>query len=136
MHVGPNGTSGALKLANNQLVALMSAAWGESIASAQAGGVDPAVALEMFAGTFARIATTKWRTILERDFTPKFTLDALYKDIGQALRSAQTAALALPLLEAVEPVYARAVAGGAGPRDFSIVVDLVANGSRRAEAAP
>ena len=79
-----NGSSGALKLANNHLIGLMTAVWGESVAIAQRGGVDSKLALEMFAGTFGRVAEMS-PTLLEGDFTPHFTLDALVKDIRALL---------------------------------------------------
>lgn len=129
IHVGPNGASGALKLANNQLIAVMAAAWGESVATAARGGVDPAFALEMFAGTFARVSEMKLRTIAQRDFRPHFTVDAILKDIRQALHAAEAVDVNLPVLRAALPRYEDAVADGAGSLDFSIVVERIAAGA-------
>lgn len=129
VHVGPNGASGAVKLANNQLIALMSAAWGESLATASAGGVDPRVAIELFATTFGRVAAMKQQTIACGDFTPHFTLDALLKDIRQALRAADATGLELPLLRAALPFYESAAGDGAGGEDFSVIVQRIARGA-------
>jgi 3-hydroxyisobutyrate dehydrogenase len=126
IHVGPNGASGAIKLANNQLIALMTAAWGESVGAAMAGGVDRELAVRTFATTFARVAGMKTDPIIERDPSPHFTLDALLKDMHQALRTAESIGNDLPVLRAALPLYERAVDDGLGTADFSVMVDRIA----------
>lgn len=135
VHVGPNGVSGALKLANNQLIALMSAAWGESVAAAVSGGAERRLALDLFAETFARVAAMKCRTIAEHDYRPNFTLAALLKDLHQASRVAEAQDLELPLLRAVLPLYAEAADDGAAADDFSIIVDRITRGARAPKEA-
>ena len=126
LYVGPAGTSAGLKLANNQLIALLGAAWGESMKAAQNAGVDRDTALEMFAGTFGRVAGMKVPSLLEGDYSPHFTVDALLKDIRQALQTAQAAGFDLPVLRAALPIYERAAASGDGALDFSVIVDRIA----------
>jgi 3-hydroxyisobutyrate dehydrogenase len=129
VHVGPNGASGALKLANNQLIALMGAAWGESVATACRGGVDRRLAIDLFANTFGRVAEMKRHTIARDDYQPHFTLDALLKDIRQALATGDALGVALPVLQAALPFYEAAAANGDGPLDFSIIVQRIAAGA-------
>ncbi len=130
-HVGPNGASGAVKLANNQLIALAMSAWGESVRMAEAAGVDRAFAIQMFAGTFGRVAEMKWRSIIAHDFEAHFTLDAILKDIKAALRTAESAYIDLPVLRAALPQYEAAFTDGDGRSDFSIIVDRIASASTR-----
>ncbi|MBC5810443.1 MAG: NAD(P)-dependent oxidoreductase [Candidatus Eremiobacteraeota bacterium] len=127
LYVGPNGSSGALKLGNNQLIALLAAAWGEALATALAGGVDRRLALDMYASTFSRVAMMKAPTVLERDFSPHFTVDALLKDMHAALRTADAAGRYLPVLRAVLPIFEAAVRDGDGAQDFSIIVDRISS---------
>lgn len=126
VHVGPPGASAGLKLANNQLIALLAAAWGESMKAAERAGAGRDVALRMFAGTFGRVAGMKVPSLLEGDYSPHFTVDALLKDIRQALQTAQDEGFDLPVLRAALPSYERAVASGDGSLDFSVVVDRIA----------
>jgi len=136
VHVGPHGSSGALKLGNNQLIALLAAAWGESLGTAVRGGVDRKLALEMYATTFGRVAAMKAPTLHERDFSPHFTVDALLKDIRAALSSAESDGLYLPVLRAALPVYEAAAADGDGSADFSVIVDRISQQAHARQELP
>jgi 3-hydroxyisobutyrate dehydrogenase len=129
VHVGGYGSSAALKLANNQLIALLASALGESLAMTERAGLDRTLALELFIATCGRVPAMKRGAILARDWEPHFSVDALLKDVRAALRSAQEMDVALPVLSAAEPAFARLSESGSGRLDFSLVVDAIASGS-------
>ena len=129
VHVGGYGSSATLKLANNQLIALLASALGESLAMTERAGLDRTLALELFIATCGRVPAMKRGAILARDWEPHFSVDALLKDVRAALRSAADVDVALPVLEAAEPAFARLSESGSGRLDFSLVVDAIASGS-------
>jgi 3-hydroxyisobutyrate dehydrogenase len=129
VHVGGYGSSATLKLANNQLIALLASALGESLAMTERAGLDRTLALELFIATCGRVPAMKRGAILERDWEPHFSVDALLKDVRAALSSAEELDVALPVLSAAEPAFAQLSASGSGRLDFSLVVDAIASGS-------
>ncbi len=125
VYTGGYGTSAALKLGNNQLLALVVAGLAESLRASEAAGVDRRLALDLFAGTAGRVAEMKRRPIAERDFSPHFTLAALVKDLREARAAASDAGLDLPLLTQTCALYERALNEGKGALDFSAIADFV-----------
>jgi 3-hydroxyisobutyrate dehydrogenase len=125
-HVGPNGSSASLKLGNNQIIALIAGALRESLAMCDAAGIDREAAIDMYCGTFGRVAAMKRGVMIARDWTPHFTTDALLKDLHAAARTAEAAGIEVPLLHALIPTLEDAVRQGRGRLDFSSLTDAAA----------
>jgi len=132
VHVGDYGTSAALKLGNNMLIGVLLGGLGESLRVTDAAGIDRRLALDTFIGTVARVAAMKRAAILERDWTPHFTVSALEKDLRAAADAALEADAVLPLLAATSELYKRLIDDGKGHRDFSIVADGTVPSEERA----
>jgi 3-hydroxyisobutyrate dehydrogenase len=126
VHVGSYGSSAVVKLANNQLIALLTVALGESLLMVERAGLDRGMALELFVATCARVPAMKHDKIVERDWTAHFSVDALLKDVRAALHMAQEGGVQLPVLTAAAPFFAAVSEAGNGSLDFSAVVDVIA----------
>jgi 3-hydroxyisobutyrate dehydrogenase len=122
-HVGPNGSSAFLKLANNQLAAVMMAALGESLSIIEQTEVDRNLALEIFIGTFARVGGLKLDKIKEKDWSTEFALDLMFKDMTQALQAADEVGVPVPVLGVARESLQRVRQSGKGSLDFSVVAD-------------
>jgi 3-hydroxyisobutyrate dehydrogenase-like beta-hydroxyacid dehydrogenase len=67
------------------------------------------------------VVATKTEQLRKADTEPRFSLDALVKDLELAHRSAGELNLPMPVLDAVLPQMQAAVGRGLGERDFIAV---------------
>jgi 3-hydroxyisobutyrate dehydrogenase len=123
VHVGPNGASAFLKLANNQLAAVMLAAMGESLALIEKAGIDRTMALEALVGTVSRVAQLKQAKIQAQDWETQFALDLMHKDLTQTLQAADELGLPMPILAVARESYQRARQNGKGALDFAVITE-------------
>jgi 3-hydroxyisobutyrate dehydrogenase-like beta-hydroxyacid dehydrogenase len=63
--------------------------------------------------------------ILQRDFTPNFTLRLMHKDIRLTLEAAKEARVKLPALETVEEIYEMATEDGHKDLDYAATLTLL-----------
>lgn len=122
-HIGPNGSSAILKLANNQLTAVLLAALGESLALCTAAGLDREMCVETLVGTVSRVSGMKKPKVLNREFSTEFALDMIHKDLTQTLQAANELSLPMPLLATAREIYQQARKEGKGGQDFSIITE-------------
>lgn len=108
------GDGHRLKLVMNAWVLTLTAGAAQSIALAEALGLDPSMFLEMIAGRplDSGYAQLKGKAMLSGDFTPAFPLSGAAKDAGLIKAAAAEAGVASDLAEALEHLY-----GGAGNPD-------------------
>lgn len=108
------GDGHRLKLVMNAWVLTLTAGAAQSIALAEALGLDPSMFLEMIAGgpLDSGYAQLKGKAMLSGDFTPAFPLSGAAKDAGLIKAAAAEAGVASDLAEALEHLY-----GGAGNPD-------------------
>jgi 3-hydroxyisobutyrate dehydrogenase len=129
IHVGPNGSSAWLKLANNQMVAVVMAAFGESLAFTEKAGIDRKVVIDMLVRTVVRLSQMKQQKILDRDWTTQFALDLMFKDVLHTLDAAKELGVPMPVLEAAKEQYKKASIDNNERVDFSVIVDKTASGA-------
>jgi 3-hydroxyisobutyrate dehydrogenase/2-hydroxy-3-oxopropionate reductase len=112
VHAGPIGAGAALKLAGNLLIFTMVAGLAETLALAEAQGVEPGVALAVLGRCYFRspLYELKGRQMLEGDFAPRGSLTSAVKDFGLIREAAAVAGLRLPCAETVSGVFAAAAA--------------------------
>jgi 3-hydroxyisobutyrate dehydrogenase len=122
-HVGPIGSSAALKLANNAVAATLMAILGEGLALAEASGLSREELVETFLTTVTRVYGLKKTKVIHRDYSTDFALDLMCKDLDQALETARRSHISMPLLTAVRDVHETSRTLGNGSRDFSVVAD-------------
>jgi 3-hydroxyisobutyrate dehydrogenase len=123
--VGEAGAGTRLKLAANAWVAGLIGALGETIALAEALGVDPRAFLDAIKGgpLDSAYAQTKGKAVIERAYPPSFPLRLAHKDLGLILEAAHGQGLALPIVSAVESLVARAIEKGRGEEDIAAIAE-------------
>jgi 3-hydroxyisobutyrate dehydrogenase-like beta-hydroxyacid dehydrogenase len=121
-YVGPTGTSAFLKLANNAIIGIIAESLRELLKFCERAGVDANVAVESLTGAFGRIASSKIQQLHDHDTQPRFSLDALHKDLLLARDAGATVDVPLRLLDAVIPSVEQAIEQGLGERDYISLV--------------
>jgi 3-hydroxyisobutyrate dehydrogenase len=121
VRLGEAGEATRLKLVLNGWVASLVEALGETFALAEGLGVDPARFLETIAGgpldvTYAHV---KGKAMLAREFPASFKLSLALKDVRLVREAAAGAGLELPVIDAVERSFQRAVDLGHGDEDLA-----------------
>jgi 3-hydroxyisobutyrate dehydrogenase-like beta-hydroxyacid dehydrogenase len=127
VHAGPHGHGQMIKLINNTVAAVNTAALAEALLAARAAGVDSAALREVMAAGSGASAMLELKAgpMLERDFEPLFKLEHMLKDVRHCLREAEALGVRLPLAELAERLYAAAAGRGLGERDFAAVIEAV-----------
>jgi 3-hydroxyisobutyrate dehydrogenase len=120
-HMGPSGAGATIKLINNMLSGTMSAALAESMAVAEAAGLDPADTLEILGEGAAgsRLVKTKIPKMLGRDFAPQFQLALMEKDLRYFLSLAQEMDCPAPIASMVRSQYQAARRADLGKLDVA-----------------
>jgi 3-hydroxyisobutyrate dehydrogenase len=121
MSLGETGEGTRLKVVVNEWILGIVENVGETIAFAQAVGVDPRRFLEAIDGAAvgSPYAQVKGRAILEGSLQPSFTLRLARKDIGLVLEAAERHGVELPLAATVARQFDRAIELGHGEEDMA-----------------
>lgn len=112
--------SGHLKLAYNALLCVNAGAIGELLAIMGRAGVERTLSVETLATALERVATKRGQ-LIEGDTEPRFSANALLKDLRLARASRQRLHASAPLMEAALAEFEEAVATGIGDRDYIAV---------------
>jgi 3-hydroxyisobutyrate dehydrogenase-like beta-hydroxyacid dehydrogenase len=137
IYIGAAGQAMVLKLVANLLVALHSVAAAEALHLARRAGLDPAVALEVLAGSAAgsRMLELRGPLMVRGEYPAQMKLDLFMKDLHLIQDAAAAAGAALPLTDTAERLYAAAAGTGHGGEDLAVVLTaLAALSPRRREA--
>jgi 3-hydroxyisobutyrate dehydrogenase len=121
IYTGSVKASGYLKLANNAIIGIVADAIAELLAVCERAGVDRRLAVESITNAFGRVASSKTQQLLDRDAEPRFSLDALLKDLLLAREAAQSVQVPTPILECALPRIQAAASNGLGDRDYIVV---------------
>lgn len=118
------GQASALKLVCNAWVLAITVAVGQSIAFADALGLDPTLFLNSQQGapTDSPFLHLKGAQMMEDDFTTSFAVDGVLKDVGLLLEAGRSIGVRTEFLEAVRGLYTRASDAGRGGEDMAAVV--------------
>jgi 3-hydroxyisobutyrate dehydrogenase-like beta-hydroxyacid dehydrogenase len=127
LHVGPQGHGQMIKLINNTVAAINTAALAEAIIAGEAAGLDlDAMRTVISAGSGASaMLGLKAGPMVEREFDPLFKLEHMLKDVRHCLAEAEAMGLELPLAREAERLYAAAAERGLGGRDFAAVIEVL-----------
>jgi len=120
-YTGSVSASGYLKLANNAIIGVVATTLAEVLEVCERAGVDRRLAIESITSAFGRIASSKTQQLLDRDSNPRFSLNALLKDLRLAREAAQSVKVPVPILGCVLPAIEAAAARGLGDRDYIAV---------------
>lgn len=106
-HVGPQGAGQLVKAVNQILVVVNQLAVSEALLLAQAGGLDLAATLAAVEGGAAGswMLSNRGPQMIERDWTPGFTIDLQQKDLRLVLEAADDLGVPVPGTAIVYQLY-------------------------------
>jgi len=128
MYIGFNGAGLIMKVCHNALMSQIQNGVNETMALAQASGIDPQkFAMAMSYGNAQnRYLDTKWRTVENEKYTPAaFSVNNMNKDVGIALRYAKSLGRTMPGEEVVQEVYNKAEEKDLGQEDIAATYKVV-----------
>jgi 3-hydroxyisobutyrate dehydrogenase-like beta-hydroxyacid dehydrogenase len=122
--VGPTGTGQLSKLVNQMIVASTIATVAEAVLLAERGGADPAKVREALLGGFADSTILRQHALrmIERNFEPGGPAKYQVKDTTTAVEFGRRIGLELPVLQAVDKLFADMVEHGDGDLDHSAII--------------
>jgi 2-hydroxy-3-oxopropionate reductase len=121
VHVGPTGSGGYVKLVNQIIVALNIAAVGEAFTLGMKAGLDPQTVYQAIRGGLAGSAVldAKAPMIFQGNFRPGFKIKLHRKDLHNALSTAESLGVPLPLSSFVQQILVSLMGEGRGEEDHS-----------------
>ncbi|MGA8576699.1 MAG: NAD(P)-dependent oxidoreductase [Candidatus Cybelea sp.] len=117
---GSPAASGHLKLAFNSMLCVNADAIGELLGIMARAGVDRALAVDTLVASLERVAT-KRQQLLERDTQPRFSANALLKDLRLAQAARQNLHANAPVMDCALAEFEKAVEAGVGNEDYIAV---------------
>ncbi len=126
--IGPVGHAAAVKLAMNQLIASMTAAFSLSLGLVQHLSIDTErfMAVVRSSAVYAPTYDKKLQRMLERDYErPNFPIKHLKKDVSLFLKEASAAGLATQCLIGLDDILNEAVRCSLADKDYSALFDIV-----------
>ncbi|MBI4494061.1 MAG: NAD(P)-dependent oxidoreductase [Chloroflexi bacterium] len=123
-YVGPTGSGSVVKLVNQLLVGIHSAAAAEAMAFGVKAGADPRVLLDIVGSSFgaSRMLTRNAPLMLERKFEAATSVNLILKDLTLIGDLAQQVDARLLLGSLAQQVFLEARACGFGEQDMAAVV--------------
>jgi 2-hydroxy-3-oxopropionate reductase len=125
--LGPLGSGGFTKLANQIIVATNLTALGEALTLAKKAGLDRELTLKALGGGLAgsRCLEQKAPNYLSNTYNPGFKIDLHYKDLGLIMEAARALGVPLPSTAVVQELFSALRARGRGGLDHSAVITLL-----------
>ena len=123
-HMGPLGSGGFTKLANQIIVAINLTAIGEALVFGTKAGVDPQKMIRALSGGLAgsKCLDQKSEKILSGDFSPGFKIDLHFKDLNLIHDAARSVDAPVPTAAFVEQLFEALRVRGRGGLDHSGVI--------------
>ena len=128
---GPVGAGNTTKLANQIMVACNIAAMGEALTLATRCGLNPEVVVNAVKAGLAgsAVLNAKGPMLIARNFKPGFKINLHQKDLRNALQTAESTHVALPLTAIVQQMLSSLIADGKGDFDHSAIATFVEEAS-------
>ncbi len=126
--MGPVGTAAATKLAMNQLIGTLTAAFSMSLGLAQQEGLDieKFMAILRASALYAPTFDKKLTRMCDRDFTaPNFPTKHLLKDMNLFVQAARDQGIDATVAEGVGYMANKAIAQGLAEADYSAIYSAV-----------
>ncbi len=124
---GPVGSGNVTKLANQIMVASNIAAMGEALVLAAKAGLDPEIVFEAVKGGLAGSTALNFKApmVIARNFAPGFRIRLHRKDLKNALDTAGSLGVDLPVTGLVQQMLDSLVASGRGDLDHAAIVQYL-----------
>ena len=126
-HIGPIGSGGFVKLANQIIVAVNLTAIAEALALGCKAGIDLERMIAALSGGLAgsRCLDQKKPNYLSHTYNPGFKIDLHAKDLGLIMEAARALNVPLPTTAVVQELFTALRVKGRGGLDHSAVVTLL-----------
>nr|WP_028308168.1 NAD(P)-binding domain-containing protein [Desulfitibacter alkalitolerans] len=126
VHVGDHGTGSTAKLANNLIAVVNMLALAEGVTMAAKAGINPETFMKVIQGGGAGsgMAEYKLPKIYNRDFTPTFKNDLMYKDLSLISAFAAENEVPVPALSMTKEFFRILLNKGLGHEDVCAIVKL------------
>jgi 3-hydroxyisobutyrate dehydrogenase len=127
-HIGPVGTAASLKLAMNQLIGSLTAAFAQSLGLIQKEGIDTDTFMDVLrpSAVYAPTFDKKLKRMQTRNFTdPNFPAKHLLKDMTLFVETARAAGLDTLAADSVQRVVEQAVQAGFADDDYSALFNII-----------
>jgi 3-hydroxyisobutyrate dehydrogenase-like beta-hydroxyacid dehydrogenase len=127
VHAGPNGMGSTLKLVNNLILGVAIHAAGEALVLATKAGLDPQAVIEITSVGGARTGAMETRgpRMVQRDFSPHFSVNNMYKDLSNVAKLAEECGVSLPVASAAREILRAAKSQGKGDLDSCAVMTVL-----------
>ncbi len=127
IHVGENGMGTTLKLINNLIMGVAIEAVSEALVLAVKAGIDPRKVIEITSVGGARTGAMETRgpRMIQRDFSPHFSVNNMYKDLSTALELAEEFGVSLPAASISREILRAAKSQGKGDMDSCVVMTVL-----------
>jgi 2-hydroxy-3-oxopropionate reductase len=124
---GPVGAGNTTKLANQIMVACNIAAMGEALTLATRCGLNPEVVVNAVKGGLAgsAVLNAKGPMLIARNFKPGFKINLHHKDLRNALQTAESNRVCLPITALVQQMLSSLIGTGKGDLDHSAIATFV-----------
>jgi 3-hydroxyisobutyrate dehydrogenase-like beta-hydroxyacid dehydrogenase len=126
-YCGGAGMGLQAKLSQNLILSNILQAFNEGMVLATKGGVDPKLMLEILSNSAAKSGLIEFKApyVLNRDFSPQFSVKWMDKDIGLMLESGQELKVPLPLTGLTRQMFQAAIAQGHGEEDICSTIKVL-----------
>lgn len=123
-YMGESGAGSYTKLANNMMGAINLLSLSESLVVATKAGINPELFVEVVSGGGARSGMLEYKAhkIMDRDFSPNFKTNLMYKDLGLATNLASELKVPVPVLSLVKEMLQMTINKGYGNEDMCAVI--------------
>jgi len=126
-YCGAAGQGLHAKLTLNLVMAGVLQAFSEGLVLAVKNGINAEMMFEILDSTAGKSAliSAKSPSILKRDFSTKFSIKWMHKDVGLALDSAQEQGVPLPLTSLTHQMFQAAISEGYGELDMCSTIQVM-----------
>ncbi len=125
LHIGPVGSGEVVKIVNNMLGAVITAATAQAFTMGTKAGVDPELIFKVVnqsSGASWQLANAFPRNVFTGAFQPGFFAELMHKDVGLALELGQETGVEVSIAEAALKLYSAAIEAGFGRDDYTAVI--------------
>lgn len=126
--IGPVGTAAAVKLALNQLIASLSAAFALSLGFVERQGVDVELFMQILRGSalYAPTFDKKLQRMVERNYSePNFPTKHLLKDTNLFITEAKSIGVDVSSIEGVQRILDQAIKMSLADKDYSSLFSAI-----------
>ena len=126
-YIGPIGSGGFVKLANQIIVAINLTAIAEALVLGTKAGIDLELMINALSGGLAgsKCLDQKRNNYLQHAYQPGFKVDLHYKDLNLIVESAEKLGVPLPTTALVRELFSALRVKGRGQMDHSSVITLL-----------